>query len=58
MSKDTASQLEAAAAEAESSGLDPLVTVRVLVAEVRKAAADIRATVVSVEDAPKPRKGK
>jgi hypothetical protein len=53
---DIASRLEAAASAAESSELDPLMTVRALVAEVRKAAADIRATVVSVE--PKPRKGK
>ena len=37
-------QLEAAASAAESSSVDPLVTVRNLVAEVRKAAADLKAS--------------
>jgi hypothetical protein len=53
---NVAADLEAAANAAESSELDPRGTVKVLVSAVRKAVADIRATVVSVEA--KPRKGK
>jgi hypothetical protein len=55
---NVAADLEAAANAAESSTLDPRGTVKVLVAAVRKAVADIRATVVSVEAAPRPRKSK
>lgn len=47
--------LEAAAAAAESSSVDPLVTVRNLVAAVRTVVADLKA---APDDAPKARKTK
>jgi hypothetical protein len=55
---NVAADLEAAANAAESSELDPRGTVKVLVSAVRKAVADIRATVVPVEAVTKPRKSK